>query len=138
MVGDPMERRLFVYGTLMRGCPNADLLSGRRDVRFLGPARCRGAIHDLGGYPGLVARGRAWVAGELYRCEAVQETLDRLDLLEIEAGFARRILPVRWRQGEAQAWVYVYAGPLDGAALIPGGSYKAWVRSRRGAAAGGP
>ena len=123
-----MVKLVFVYGLLMRGGEHAGFLSDRRDVRFLGPARCRGALYDLGPCPGLVEKGPAWVAGEIYRCEAIEETLRRLDGIEPEGFFERKVLPVRWRQGPDPAWVHVYAGPLDRAVLIRGGSWKAHMR----------
>ena len=45
---------LFVYGTLMRGFdhPMAQLLS--RSADFLGEAQCRGRLHLIKHYPGLV------------------------------------------------------------------------------------
>jgi gamma-glutamylcyclotransferase (GGCT)/AIG2-like uncharacterized protein YtfP len=129
--GQPRLKRFFVYGSLMRGGPFEALLPGRRDVRFLGPARCRGTLYDLGQYPGLVLSGRTWVAGELYQTDAVEETIRRLDPFEGEAGFERREASVRWKHGPGPAWVYVYAGPLHQTRRIPGGSWAAWVRSER-------
>lgn len=71
--------RLFVYGTLQRGCENHPLLAG---ARFLGPARTEPgfALVDLGPYPGMIRRGSASVAGELYRVTpAVLDALDRFE-----------------------------------------------------------
>jgi len=123
-----MVKQVFVYGSLMRDGVNADLLSRRRDARYLGPARCRGMLYDLGEYPALVPEGKAWVWGELYRCDPIEETLRNLDALESDAGFDRRLLPVMWKLGETEAWTYVQASPPAGAMLIAGGSYKARLR----------
>ena len=124
-------KRIFVYGTLMADGHHADLLSRRRDVKLLGPARCRGALYDLGEYPALIPGGRNWVAGELYRSDAMDEILRTLDPLEKEAGFDRRLVDVRWKLGETEAWAFVRSAPPDGAALIASGSYKAQQRNRR-------
>lgn len=123
-----MVKQIFVYGTLMHDGLHADLLSRRRDVRLLGPARCRGRLFDLGEFPALVPGGTSWVAGELYRCDEVEEILRNLDALEGEAGFDRRLLQVQWKLGETEAWAYVHAAPPGGAILITGGSYKARLR----------
>jgi gamma-glutamylcyclotransferase (GGCT)/AIG2-like uncharacterized protein YtfP len=123
-----MERLVFVYGRLMREGAYAELLAGRRDVKFLGPARCRGTLYDLGSRPGLVLKGRTTVAGEIYRCEQIEETLALLDPLEAGDGFERRLVTVRWRRQEAPAWAYVYSGVLGAALLIPGGSWKARLK----------
>jgi gamma-glutamylaminecyclotransferase len=73
--------RLFVYGTLKRGGPYHQWLSGQR---FLGPARTRPhyRLYDCGTFPGLVRDQDAGVAveGELWEVdEAVMERLDRLE-----------------------------------------------------------
>lgn len=125
-------RRLFVYGTSVRGGACAELLSGRRDVAFLGPARCRGTLYDLGESAALVREGRTWVAGELYRCPKIDEILAVLDALVEAAPYERTVAKVRWRHGETEAWIYWFTGSVEGAALIPGGSYKARRRRPRG------
>lgn len=76
---EPVLERLFVYGTLQRGCVNHPLLAG---ARRLGAARTAPgfALIDLGPYPGMVRRGPAAVAGELYRVTpAVLDALDRFE-----------------------------------------------------------
>jgi gamma-glutamylcyclotransferase (GGCT)/AIG2-like uncharacterized protein YtfP len=127
-VGAGFVKQIFVYGTLMHDGVNADLLSRRRDARYLGPARCRGVLYDLGEYPALVIEGKAWVAGELYRCDAIEEIVRNLDPLESEAGFDRLLLAVTWKLGETEAWTYVHPSAPPGAPRIPGGSYKARLR----------
>jgi len=121
-------KQIFVYGTLMADGLHADLLSRRRDVKLLGPARCRGALYDLGEYPALVPGGRSWVAGELYRSDDLEEILGALDPLEKEAGFERRLVTVRWKLGETDAWAFVRSAPPEGKALIASGSFKARLR----------
>jgi gamma-glutamylcyclotransferase (GGCT)/AIG2-like uncharacterized protein YtfP len=125
-----MVKEIFVYGTLMRGGSHGELLS-RRDLRLLGPARCQGSLFDLGDYPGLLPGARSWVAGELYRCEAVQHILGVLDALEMESPLKRKVIEVSWANGPTEAWAYVLTGPLQGAEPIRGGSYRAHLRRRR-------
>lgn len=116
----------------MEGGLHEDLLQ-RGDVRLRGPARCRGVLYDLGPYPGLVAGGARWVAGQLYRMDDPGSILPLLDALEEEAGFERRLTEVDWRHGAIPAWVYHYTGPVEGVPVIAGGSWRAYVRaSRRG------
>lgn len=77
--GPAMLERLFVYGTLQRGCCNHGLLAGGR---WIGASRTAPgfALIDLGRYPGMVRRGPAAVAGELYHVTpAVLEALDRFE-----------------------------------------------------------
>ena len=129
MIPPAKTKELFVYGTLMRGCVNADLLDVG-GVKHLGPARCRGAIYDLGSHPGLRIEGRRWVAGELYRVADPAPLFDLLDEFEGRASFERRLEEVHWVHGPIRAWVYVYTGSLEGARLIPGGSYRSHLKGR--------
>jgi gamma-glutamylcyclotransferase (GGCT)/AIG2-like uncharacterized protein YtfP len=132
-----MMKQVFVYGSLMRDGLHADLLARRREARLLGPARCRGSLYDLGGFPTMVPGGRTWVAGELYRCDGIEEILRTLDALEIELGFERRPVEVEWKLGRTGAWAWVHAAKPAGATLLAGGSYKARLRElKRGGSAG--
>ena len=73
------ERLLFVYGTLRRGGSN-DIGRFGPYSRLVGRARVRGALYDLGAYPGLVLGASAWVWGELYAIErSLESALDRLE-----------------------------------------------------------
>ena len=113
---------LFVYGTLMRGFdhPMAQLLS--RSADFLGPARCRGRLHLIKHYPGLVLsddRADA-VFGELYRLRQPDALLREFDMYEAcGEGFAepteyvRQMLRVTLDDRSAtEAWSYVYNWPV--------------------------
>ena len=75
------EILLFVYGTLMRGMPNNDLLA---DSKFLTEATAEHVrLIDLGYFPGMIETiGEHWdgVIGELW--EVSEETLERLDVFE--------------------------------------------------------
>jgi gamma-glutamylcyclotransferase (GGCT)/AIG2-like uncharacterized protein YtfP len=61
----PADLRLFVYGTLLSGEREHDLLAG---ADFAGPAVTlpKYTLVDLGVYPALVPRGAVAVTGELY------------------------------------------------------------------------
>src|SRR6201990_2864553 len=108
---------LFVYGTLMRGFdhPMAQLLS--RSADYLGEARCRGRLHLVKHYPGLVLSNDPddVVFGELYRLRQPNELLREFDMYEAcGEGFAapteylRQMLDVTSGDGAAgEAWTYV-------------------------------
>jgi gamma-glutamylcyclotransferase (GGCT)/AIG2-like uncharacterized protein YtfP len=76
---------VFVYGTLMRGAANHDVLV-RAGARFVGVARTAAlrTLVDLGPYPALLpadaARDRTAVHGELY--EVGSAALGELDAFE--------------------------------------------------------
>lgn len=111
---------LFAYGTLMRGFPLHGVLA--RSATFVGRARARGRLLDLGSYPGLVA-GAGDVWGEVYRLHAPE----LLRTLDVEEGynFERRRTIVTLANGRrARAWVYRYRGPRGRAVPIPDGHYR--------------
>lgn len=73
------DSHVFVYGTLRRGEAN-DINCLQPAPRYLGPARLRGLLYDLGPYPGLVLGGEAWVQGEVYAITPeLERELDRIE-----------------------------------------------------------
>ena len=62
----PPPDLLFAYGTLMRGYRLHRVLA--RGATYLTEGHVRGALLDLGRYPGLVD-GRGRVRGEVYRLD---------------------------------------------------------------------
>jgi gamma-glutamylcyclotransferase (GGCT)/AIG2-like uncharacterized protein YtfP len=124
---------LFVYGTLMRGYahPMAQLLS--RSADFIGEARCRGRLHLVKHYPGLVLSDdpAEVVFGELYRLRSPIELLREFDMYEAcGEGFAapteyvRQMLPVTSGDGAAtEAWTYLYNWPVAHLPRIASGRF---------------
>jgi gamma-glutamylcyclotransferase (GGCT)/AIG2-like uncharacterized protein YtfP len=87
---------VFVYGTLRRGQVN-DIHRLQPAPRYLGAARIRGTLYDLGPYPGVILGGAGWVQGEVYAVTPVTE--GQLDVIEevapVPSGeYARRIVAV--------------------------------------------
>lgn len=74
-----MSVQVFVYGTLLAGEPNHDVLGGAHLVAK-GTTRPGFELRDLGVYPGLVPGGREAVVGEVY--EVDDRTLEELDQFE--------------------------------------------------------
>jgi gamma-glutamylcyclotransferase (GGCT)/AIG2-like uncharacterized protein YtfP len=145
-----MSDRLFVYGTLMRGFdhPMARLLSANGD--FLGAARCRGRLHLIKHYPGLVLSDEAAdiVHGELYRLRAPDDLLREFDVYEacgegfeppteylrttlkvaltgVEAGASSTAATSRDASTDSwvDAWTYVYNWPVDRLPRIASGRF---------------
>ncbi len=83
--------RIFVYGTLKRGCKNHHWLAGQR---FIAEARTQPIyrLYDMGGYPGMIrADNGVAVEGEIW--EVDEGGMARLDVLEdIEGGEYERVL----------------------------------------------
>lgn len=122
---------LFVYGTLRPfvAIPMARWLAA--EARYVGPARARGRLYDLGPYPAMhAARDRRQrVVGDVY-CVASPRVLRVLDLYEAGARTMRpRFARVRCtvalvRGGRRCAWVYLYRPRVRRAPRIVSGDYR--------------
>jgi gamma-glutamylaminecyclotransferase len=117
-----MHQRVFVYGTLLRGQVNHDLLAG---AACLGPHRTAAAftLYNLGTYPGLVRGGITAVVGEVYRLDGA--TLRRLDELEeYPRLYGRLLIPTPF----GGTWVYHYRGRVQGCQVIRSGDWRGLTR----------
>ncbi len=132
MKRDVSQRRastaVFVYGTLMRGEGNHDLLAR---ARFLGPARTQPgyALHDLGSFPGLVAGGDHAVEGEVYIVGP--DTLARLDQLEGHPRFYQRA-PIALGDGTTVETYLLPRDRVEGRPVIASGSWRACRKEKFG------
>lgn len=133
-----MNDRLFVYGTLRKDAENGRYHLLERSAAFVGYARMRGRLLNLGAFPGFTPAGdgisggdESWVRGELYALRNPSETLPRLDRYEgcgpgdpeprlFERVGKKLVLP---SGDDGEAWVYVYRGPSGGAPEIASGDY---------------
>ena len=125
---------LFVYGTLMRGYdhPMSRLLSA--NAAFEGEASCRGRLHLIRHYPGLVlSDAAADVAyGELYRLREPDALLREFDMyeacgegFEAPTEYVRQVCPVTRTGGDVvQAWTYIYNWPVTNLPLIASGRFQ--------------
>ena len=133
-----MIHNLFVYGTLKRCASGARLGQAERQRLELegdwrGEALMAGRIYDMGRYPVLAApkSEHETVHGEVFRLRSPETTFGWLDIYEgLPPGRARgdeyeRVTRhVRLAGGEdLEAWVYVLAGNIGAAALIPDGRW---------------
>lgn len=107
---------VFVYGTLLKGCSNHNLLSGKGSTLIEPEARVTGHLYHLGGFPGasLVGLSNTLIKGELYNVN--NEVLSRLDHLEGYRGeehrrtnlYNRVTTPIFNRYGQVIAEGIVY------------------------------
>ena len=125
------EILLFVYGTLMRGMPNNDLLA---DSKFLTEATAESVrLIDLGYFPGMIeTRGELpceRVYGELW--EVSEETLDQIDSLEGHPDlFVRSEVCVRYKTPVEKKTELVYAYFYNGINEIHSGDWRQHVEER--------
>ncbi|NJN39869.1 MAG: gamma-glutamylcyclotransferase [Gammaproteobacteria bacterium] len=102
-------------------------------ARFIGNARMRGRLYDLGNYPGFVPSdaNHAWVHGEVYDLENAGELLARLDEYEgcgpndaLPHEYVREQREVVMESGDvATAWTYVFIGSVAGRSEVASGDY---------------
>ena len=106
-----MKKKIFVYGTLMKGMRNHYYL---KDSTYLGVDEIEGyTMYNIGSYPGIV-KGSDRIKGEVY--EVTQETLDMMDALEGE-GYLYLRETINTKYGEA--YVYVYNKSIDELIVLP-------------------
>ena len=106
-----MTHRLFVYGTLAPGRPNAHVLEGVTGTWEAATVRGRLLPKGWGaaaGFPGIVLdEGAPEVPGLLFTSEELGESWEHLDKFEGD-GYERVLTPVQCEDGrEVQAHVYV-------------------------------
>lgn len=107
--------RIFVYGTLKRGCKNHRHLAGQT---YVGEARTAPGFRlcDLGSYPGMVPApaDHEGVAGELWDVDAA--TLACLDDFEgVPEGLYNRVrVPIITPPDTPHADAYLYARSVEG------------------------
>ncbi len=119
-----MTRKIFVYGTLLRGEPNHRLLAG---AEFVGAAvtEPRFELVDLGPFPAMCTGGETAVHGECYRVDA--HTLARLDRLEGHPEYYQRV-PIPLADGrEAETYV-MPRGEVAGMPRIESGDWRRRLR----------
>jgi len=131
--------QLFVYGSLRKGFhhPMYEYIS--RFFSFLGPARVRGKLVDMGTYPaGLPADGDHYIIGELYQVKEPHEfswAIGQLDDYEgvsvepDEVQLYRRELTEAFLDGHSlPAWIYWYNGDVSGRPVIPSGDMMEYLK----------
>ena len=127
------REHVFVYGTLRRGAGHPMHAALARMSQFVGMARFKGQLYDLGPYPGAVPDPRAepGVLGELYAFLPGQPLLTQLDRYEGCTSldpkpheFIRHRVPLTREDGSLEpAWIYLYAGTLTRERHISSGDY---------------
>jgi gamma-glutamylcyclotransferase (GGCT)/AIG2-like uncharacterized protein YtfP len=126
-VSDSNREHLFVYGTLRRGAGMHALLDG--SARRVGPARYRGRLYHLGGFPGAVASHdpNDVIHGELYGLarDDARALLERLD--HYEGAEFERVRAEVGAEGDRmiESWLYLYRASVSGRRRIVSGDFLA-------------
>ena len=125
-------KQLFVYGSLRSGfrSPAYEYIS--RYFVFVGDARVRGKLFDLGSYPaGIKTNDNTFIVGELYTIKSENEfawaigQLDDYEGVSVEPDevqlYRREITEVHINNTISHAWIYWYNGDTSGKKLIESG-----------------
>lgn len=124
------EVHVFVYGTLRRGQAN-DINRLQPAPGYLGQARIRGTLYDLGPYPGVVLGGADRVQGEVYAITPeLEQQLDVIeDVAPVPSGeYARRHVELEVGGRQLRCLVYeIDAQRVQGRPRIPSGD---WLQRR--------
>jgi len=130
-----MTHKLFVYGTLRQGARDRLGRAARKRLSqagiWRGTASFRGALYDLGAYPGLVETDSSVpVSGEIIDLHAPQDVFSWLDAYEgidplapETSEYKRVTRTITGATGMLTAWVYLYRLPPSGAKRIESGNW---------------
>ena len=125
-------RRLFVYGTLMKGQSRHSTITHHIANQGI-KASTKGALYNLGDYPGMRCSDSGTVHGELYEMDEVFLTLQSLDRVEGFYGFQspnslfrRTLIQVEVNGEIVWAWSYFYAQEPDLSDRIESGDWRIW------------
>lgn len=125
------DLRVFVYGTLRRGCSSGAHRRYLGDADFIGNGKVKGQLYQVDIYPGLVLDSDDhWVLGDVYQLPN-KTTLAALDdyegvgsAFEEPHEYRRQLVEVVLETGERlKAWTYIYNWPLNNLAPIAGGDF---------------
>lgn len=117
------DEHVLVYGTLKRGYRNYRALELADKVQYVTTTQIKGALYDMGRYPGLID-GPHQVTAELHKIinPAVLPQLDELEGWHPEsehAFYTRECRQVTTpKSGPVDAWIYIYNRPVKPEWLI--------------------
>ncbi len=115
-----MSSFVFVYGTLLAGEGNHELLDGARRVGH-GTTLPVFELRDLGPYPGLVEGGSQAVVGEVYEVDEVM--LRALDAFEDHPRLYRR-MAITLSDGQIVQTYVMSERRAAGSAIIESGNWR--------------
>ena len=134
--------QLFVYGSLRSGfrSPVYEYIS--RFFHFVGEAKVKGKLYDLGSYPaGIPTHDESFIVGELYDVNEENEfswaigQLDDYEGVNVESDevklYRREITEVYINDKITQAWIYWYNGDVSGRSMIESGDLIKYMQEKK-------
>ena len=139
---NPGVYQLFVYGSLRSGFRNPMYEYISRFFTFVGEAKVKGRLFDLGEYPaGIPVEENVFIKGELYTAKNQQEfswaigQLDDYEGLDVEDGevplYQRKVTEVYANDQVTHAWVFWYNGDVTGKPLIASGDMLEYFNNKK-------
>jgi gamma-glutamylcyclotransferase (GGCT)/AIG2-like uncharacterized protein YtfP len=139
---NPGIYQLFVYGSLRSGfhSPMYEYIS--RFFKFIGEAKVKGKLYDLGTYPaGVTSEEESYIVGELYQAINEHEfswaigQLDDYEGVSVEADeiqlYRREATEVYINDSITTAWIYWYNGDITGKPLILSGDMLKYLATKK-------
>jgi gamma-glutamylcyclotransferase (GGCT)/AIG2-like uncharacterized protein YtfP len=141
-MSDPRIYHLFVYGSLRKGfqSPAYDYIS--RFFKFIGVAKVKGKLYDLGTYPaGVPTEEDCFIVGELYQAKNEHEfswaigQLDDYEGVDVETDevqlYRRCATQVFFNDETIQAWIYWYNSDITGKPEITSGDMLEYFATKK-------
>lgn len=133
--------KLFVYGSLRKGFHSPAYRYISDYFQFVGPARVRGKLFDLGESPAAIpALDDYFITGELYQLNHPAEfgwaiaQLDDYEGVDPEVGeiplYRRDLAHIFCNGYTTEAWIYWYCGDTTGHPRIESGDVLEYLRSK--------
>lgn len=139
---NPGVYHLFVYGSLRSGfrSPVYEYIS--RFFTFIGEAKVRGKLFDMGSYPaGIPSNENQFIVGELYNAKQANEfswaigQLDDYEGVTVEPDeiqlYRREITEVYSNGQVTHAWIYWYNGDVSGRPVIASGDMLEYLQQKK-------
>jgi gamma-glutamylcyclotransferase (GGCT)/AIG2-like uncharacterized protein YtfP len=133
---------VFVYGSLRRGFHSEAYEYISRFFNFVGEARAKGKLYDLGPYPAAIpVPEEVFIKGELYYIQDQSEfswaigQLDDYEGVNIEEGeeklYRRELAEVFINDKTIPAWIYWYNGDVSEKPVVASGDILEYIRSKK-------
>jgi gamma-glutamylcyclotransferase (GGCT)/AIG2-like uncharacterized protein YtfP len=141
-MANPHIYHLFVYGSLRSGfrSPVYEYIS--RFFHFIGEAKVKGKLFDMGSYPGGVpANDDSYIIGELYKVQDESEfswaigQLDDYEGVNVESDevqlYRRELTDVFINNEIIPAWIYWYNGDVSEKPVIASGDLMEYMQEKK-------
>lgn len=112
-----------------------------RFFKFIGEAKVRGKLFDMGSYPaGVGTNENSFIIGEIFQVKNEHEfswaigQLDDYEGVSVESDevqlYRREITEVHINNQMTQAWIYWYNGDVSGRPLIASGDLMEYLKEK--------